>query len=216
MRKTTTWLAAAALAVGLGMYFTPSLADDNAPAYGENLLAFIGQKIGLSEQASSACKDCIIMDAHYLATYRIVDIVYGNYRRGSITFDVYDHYGTPAFSRYETVLLFVSQQRDGTWMHEKYQYYDLHKGVDGEWYGCGDPYQRAPHRRGTVQARPVQFPEPVSYLLDDLDAKQVEHYYPADYFEIRNGRAYCMKGTPVKALFEAKKETVLAARGIFK
>jgi len=35
-------------------------------------------------------------------------------------------------------------------------------------------------------------------------------------FDIRGGRAWCLKGTSVADLFEAKKQTVLAARGIFK
>jgi hypothetical protein len=56
----------------------------------------------------------------------------------------------------------------------------------------------------------------VSYPLDDLDQAQIERFYPAEYFEVREGRAYCLLGTSVNDLFQAKKETVLTARRIFK
>lgn len=206
--------ASLALALVLSCPSGAAAGDDSGK--GENLLVFVGQKISLDKQPVSHCSDCIIMDEHFVANYRILDTVFGDYRGNTIAFDVYDHYGTPAFSTYETVLLFVSRQPDGHWVHEKYQFFDLHQGVDGQWYGCGDPYGSYPNPRRTVQARPVEFAAPVSYPLKDLKPEQVKRYYPAGYFDIRGGRAWCLKGTTAADLFEAKKQTILAARGIFK
>ena len=194
----------------------PSIAAAAEDGKGENLLVFVGQKIALTKLPPPRCDNCLIMDEHYVARYRILDTVHGNYRGGTIDFDVHDHYGVPAFSTYDTVLLFVSRKPDGSWVHEKYQFYDLYKDADGEWYGCGDPYRGAPQPPGAVRARPVEFAAPVSYPLDGIPAKRIAKTYPAGYFEIRDGRAYCLKGAPVQDLFEAKKQTVLAARGIFK
>lgn len=42
------------------------------------------------------------------ATYKICQPVYGNYNKEKIEFEAYDHYGTPKFVEYKTVLLFVS------------------------------------------------------------------------------------------------------------
>lgn len=189
-------------------------ASEVAARNGERLLAFIGNKVELTEQAHPACPDCMILDSHYVATYRILATVSGNYRGEQITFDVFDHYGKPAFSNYENVLLFVSAREDGTWVHEKYQFHALYQATDGQWYGCGDPYGTATATR-TVHARPVQFLEPVSFPLDDMSNKEIQRKYPTGYFEIRNKRAYCVKGTSVTDLFQATKETVLKARGIF-
>ncbi|CAH0186975.1 hypothetical protein SRABI118_01394 [Massilia sp. Bi118] len=191
-------------------------ASADSAANGENLLVFVGQKISLEKQPPPGCDNCIIMDEHFVANYRILDTVFGDYRANTIAFDVYDHYGTPAFSTYETVLLFVSRQPDGSWVHEKYQFYDLHQGVDAQWYGCGDPYQNYPNPPRTVKARPVEFAAPVSYPLKELKPEQIKRYYPAGYFDIRGGRAWCLKATSAADLFEAKKQTILTARGIFK
>ena len=204
------------LAIVLALFCLVSAAAEKTGGEAENLLVFVGQKISLVKQVDAPCDNCIILDEHYLATYQIVDTVYGNYRGQDISFDVYDHYGTPAFSKYETVLLFVSRQPDGSWVHEKYQFNDLHQGVDEQWYGCGDPYGTSPNPPRTVKARPVKFPAPVSYPLEGMSVEQIKRYYPAGYFKIRGGRAWCLKGAPVQDLFEAKKQTVLQARGIFK
>ena len=216
MRTISKYMLRAVFACTLATFCSLNTASESDTARGEHLLAFVGQKIRLSEQKTAKCSNCIVMDSHYVATYRVLNIVYGIYRDDVISFDVYDHYGAPGFSQFDTVLLFVSRQADGKWMHEKYQFFDLYRGTDGQWYGCGDPYggMRVPHRK--VHARPVRFVEPVSYPLAALDRAQIERYYPAKYFKIRDGRAFCVLGTSVKDLFQAKKETVLTARGIFK
>ena len=213
MRTTENLFASSALALALGM---TCLAGGASEGRGENLLAFVCQKISLTQQAPPRCDNCILMDAYYVAGYRVLETVFGEYRGGAIRFDVYDHYGAPAFSAYDTVLLFVSRQPDGSWKHEKYLFHPLHKGADGQWYGCGDPYAGTAHPHRTVQARPVQFAAPVSFPLDELSPNKIKRLYPAGYFEIRDGRAVCLLGTPVAELFEAKKQTVLTARGIFK
>ncbi len=193
-----------------------SIAGENDTANGENLLAFIGQKLSMSKQEEPKCNNCIIMDSHYIATYQVLERVFGNYSPDVISFDVYDHYGVPAFSKYDTVLLFVSRRVDGTWKHEKYQYFALYRATDGQLYGCGDPYRGVPDPDRTVHARPIRFVEPVSHSLEGLDRQRIEQLYPAEYFERRGGRAHCVLGTSVNDLFKAKKETVLTARGIFK
>lgn len=214
--RTTQLLANATLALSSGMSCLSSAASEAHAANGENLFAFIGEKISLEKQEPPACDRCIIMDQYYVAHYRILDTVFGDYRGNTIAFDVYDHYGEPRFSQGDTVLLFVSRRPNGTWIHEKYQYAELHQGADGEWYGCGDPYGRGFTGQRSVKARSVQFAAPVSYPLTELDPEEIRKYYPAEYFEVRDGRAYCTVGTSVADLFTAKKETVLTARGIFK
>jgi len=216
MRRTMNVLAGAAAGFTLALSCQAVSAGEPGTGKGENLLVFVGQKIGLAEQKAPSCDNCIMLDSHYVAEYRILETVHGNYRGNTITFDVYDHYGAPAFSRFDTVLLYVSRRPDGSWVHEKYQFNDLYKGRDGEWYGCGDPYGSAPHPPRTVRAQAVEFATPVSYPLDGMSREKIERFYPAGYFEIRDGRAVCLLGTSVAGLFEAKKETVLAARGIFR
>jgi hypothetical protein len=181
MRTAINPIVSASIAAALGMLCSIGVAGESDTQEGANLLAFIGHKISIEQVETPHCADCIVMDVHFVATYEIERMVFGDYRDRAITFDVYDHDGTPPFSQYDKVLLFVSRQPDG----------------------------------GAIHAKPVRFRHPVSYPLDGLPRAQVKRNYPAGYFEIRDGRAYCLRGTPVPELFQAKKETVLTARGIF-
>jgi len=214
--RTTHFFANVTLALSLGLACLVSTASENNAGNGENLFVFIGEKISLEKQEPPACDRCVIMDLHYVAHYRILDTVFGDYHGNTIAFDVYDHYGEPRFSQSDTVLLFVSRRPNGTWIHEKYQFAELHRGSDGAWYGCGDPYGYGFTGKRSVKARPIQFAAPVSYPVTDLQPEEIRDYYPADIFEVRGGRAYCTVGTSVADLFTVKKETVLTARGIFK
>lgn len=203
-----TRIAAASLLLSFGLLHAPALADDKL---GE-LLAFIGQKVSLTEHPLPPCDLCVLRNAHFVATYRILDTLHGNHRGSTITFDVYDHYGVPGFSKFDTVLLYLRQRQDGSWVHEKYQFNDLYKGVDDEWYGCGDPYARFPQVKRTVQSRPVEFAKPVSYNIAKALPDFVKSRYPAEYFDVRNGEAICKLGTSAADLLKAKLETSLAPR----
>lgn len=212
MRKTH-FLATATLAVSLGLSSPGCTASEGN---GDKLLVFIGKKISLEQQEPPSCDRCVVMDSYYVADYRILDTVFGNYRGNTIAFDVFDHYGEQRFSKSDTVLLFVQQQKDGSWVHVKYQFAALYEGMDGEWYGCGDPYGHSFKGQRTVQARPMQFTAPVSFPLTDMSTKKIEQRYPTDYFDLHDGNAYCTMGTSVAGLFQAKKETALTDYGIFK
>lgn len=215
MRKTH-FFASVTLAMSLGLTCLSSAANEENGRKGENLLAFIGEKISLEQQEPPPCDRCIMMDSFYVADYRVLDTVFGNYRGNTITFDVYDHYGEPRFSNSDTVLLFVQRRADGSYLHVKYQFAALYRGTDGEWYGCGDPYGYSFKGQRTVQARPMQFSAPVSFPLTDMSAEEIKRRYPADYFEVRDGHALCTMGTSVADLFQAKKESALTDYGIFK
>ena len=92
------------------------------------LFVFVGEKIAVTELPYEEGS----MDAGYKAKYKILQRVYGNYPNDIIEFVAYDHYGTPAFSKYKNVLLFVSEY-EGKFYHEKYVYDPLFKTKDGRW-----------------------------------------------------------------------------------
>src|SRR5258705_13487507 len=89
--------------------------------YGVNdstrLFAFVGEKISVDplphEQGS--------MDNSFKAKYIILKKMSGDFPQDTIEFVAYDHYGTPSFSKFKNVLLFVSADR-GTYYHQKYMY----------------------------------------------------------------------------------------------
>lgn len=195
----------------LAPLYPAASASDAGADKKDNLLVFIGQKVSLTEQPPQ-CKDCLIGNAHFVANYRILDTLHGNHRGGTITFDVFDHYGVPGFSKYDTVLLYVLRRPDGSWVHDKYQFNDLYKGVDDEWYTCGDPYARYPNATRTVHARPVQFAQPVSYPVATFRDDFVKARFPADYYDVRDGQAICKLATSAADVLKARMETMYAPR----
>ena len=116
-----------------------------------NLFAFIGKKISIEEfnpnqkptkiEFDSITGDSIIrrsyvMDNAFHARYIILQPVFNNLKTDTIDFDVYDHYGRPAWENFESVLLYISKSKEGDhFFHQKYQYDELYKASNGVWKG---------------------------------------------------------------------------------
>lgn len=116
-----------------------------------NLFAFVGKKISVikfdpnAEQFGEKIYDSIsgdtiirksyIIDSGYRCKYKIIKNVFNNPKVDTIDFEAYDHYGIPAFSKHETVLLYVSKSSKGKYFHQKYQFDYVEKNTDGSYYG---------------------------------------------------------------------------------
>ncbi len=180
----------------------------------DSLFVFVGQKIKVDKFEPKLVEGQIRFDEAFKAKYKVVQQVYGTYRKNSIDFDAYDHMGTPAFSKFDNVLLFVSNH-NGKWYHEKYQYFDVYKTKEGKWASCGDPYKFDGYHRKSLKAVKLEFTERVSFDVSSLNVEQIKKWYPEPYFTIKDSRAYCLMGAYVDELFQVKKEGILKARGIF-
>jgi hypothetical protein len=159
----------------------------------------------------------IIFDGRYVAKYKVLKLVYGSYKADTIEFIAFDHYGEPAFSKFKTVLLFVSI-KDGKFYHEKYQYFDVYKTVGGRWANPGDPYKPdgfGDYHRKIIKPQFVKFKEKAYYDISKYDEERINKFFPKKYFKIINQKAYPFMGTYIEDLFTVKKEGVLKARGIF-
>lgn len=176
------------------------------------LFVFIGEKIELKELTDE--KD--IMDAKFLAKYKILEKVCGDYRKDTVEFIVYDHYGNPAFEKYKTVMLYLSEY-EGVYYHEKYQYHDLYKTKDGKW---ASPYDWLDNSRADTSNNPVKpviinFAEEVSYSIAGLKKRDIKRIFPEPFYKVVDSKAVAVFGNYVPELFELKKRGVLAARGLF-
>jgi hypothetical protein len=92
--------------------------------YGVNdnnsLFVFVGHKIWVDTLPSTLSS----FDNEFKAKYVVLKKVFGEFPRDTIEFMSFDHYGTPPFSKFEDVLLFVSAD-SGTYFHQKYLYNDV-------------------------------------------------------------------------------------------
>lgn len=178
-----------------------------------DFVAFVGEHISMREIESAS--DVPPFNFEFQAKYRIIDVVHGSYDAPEIDFFVHDHHGNPEFSKYETVLLYVSRYGE-FWIHEKYQFDPVYPTVSGEWSGCGDPYAResAVHQ-GDVAPTNVHFDPPVRFDISSLELPEAERKYPKRFFLHGRRAAICYAGAPAHALFEIKRDGVLTARGLF-
>lgn len=158
----------------------------------------------------------ISMDARYIAKYKILQLLQGPYKADTIEFVTFDHYGKPGFSKYKTVLLFVSV-RDGKLYHEKYQFFDLYPAKNGKW---ASPYSASDYNHPykdsiTVRPEKIDFTGRVSFPLAKLTKEQIELWYPAPYYEIKGNKAIAVYGNYIDDLFKLKQQTILKARGYY-
>lgn len=187
--------------------------NDTVPS---NHYAFVGKKISVKGVAQPYyCGSVIPFDSKYEAEYVVLKTVYGCYESDTIRFTAFDHYGFPAFGKYQTVLLFVSEYC-GKLYHEKYQYFDVYQTVDGRWASPGDPYKLDEYHRKDLKAQPMQFPDSVWFNISKLHPDAIKRQYPFPYFKIEGNKAIPVMGTYVEDLFTVKKEGVLKARKVFR
>ena len=154
------------------------------------------------------------MDLKYQANYKVLINTYGQLPNDTVQFAVYDHYGQPAFSKHQTVLLFLSEYCQEL-IHQKYQYYALYKTASGHWaapYPAQD-YAELP-ATSTIRPHRLRFRESVVTNITGFDPAWVARTFPAPYYRIENNRAIAEYGNYVEELLEIKKQTVLKARGM--
>lgn len=193
----------------------------------DSLLVFVGEKIEVQYSPEASSSDTIIlgkdtlltvsvpMDKRFIAKYKVLAVINGWFKPDTLTFFVYDHYGEPAFSKYKTVLLFVSSYK-GKLYHEKYQYFDLYRTVDDRWaspYSNGD-YTHPFKDKLTVKPERISFQDEVSYPVDTLSLVQRQTRFPKPYFDIKKGKAKAIYGNYVDDLVKLKLQTILKARGM--
>lgn len=174
---------------------------------------FIGQKLNLNyEQGPNYC-DIIKMDSRFKAEYKILKQVAGTFPKDTIKFTVFDHYGRPSFSKYENVLLFVSEYC-GELYHEKYQYFELYKTIDGKWASPGDPYKYDRYHRKNLKAQNMQFADYVWFDISKLSEAAIKEQFPAPFYKIEGQKAIPVMGSYIDELIAVKREGVLKARKI--
>lgn len=182
----------------------------------ENLIAFVGEKISVDEFEPKVEPDEILMDAAFKAKYRVIQVIYGSYSEQTIEFEAYDHYGRPGFEPYKHVLLFVSKYGN-TFFHHKYQFFPVFKTLSGVWAGCGSPYSDEPVEHSkNIKPRKLDFDSDAYFDVTAMTKSEVRRHFPSEYFRVKAGRAYCMKGNSALELFEVEKNGVLKAHGLFK
>ena len=191
----------------------------------DSLIVFVGEKLSLDYEKMPVQYDTVMfgldtlispviqLDSRYKAKYKILQLVHGSYEAKTIDFIVYDHYGVPAFSKFNHVLLFVSYHH-GKLYHEKYQYFDLYKTKNGKWaspYSSSD-YDHPYKENITVKPEKIPFKKDLRFPLRQLSDRSIKFQFPTPYYELKGGYAIPVFGNYVPELFRLTQETVLKSR----
>ena len=151
-----------------------------------NLFAFVGKKISViefdpnKEQIGKKIYDSLtgdtiirksyIMDGGYHCKYVIIKNVFNNPKIDTIDFVAYDHYGNPAFSKYEITLLYISKSQNGNYyFHQKYQFDYLENNSEGKFYGY--TYEKKERKKRII------FKNKKIASLEDLFTKKKEEVF---------------------------------------
>jgi len=184
--------------------------EDTLPS---NVYVFVGQKLKVDYEPVPYYCDVITMDSKFNAEYKILEQVVGHFNKDTISFTVFDHYGNPAFSKYETVLIFVNEYC-GKYYHEKYQYFDLYKTTDGKWASPGDPYKYDRYHKKNLKAKNIKFADTVYFDVTRLSETVIKKLYPEPYYKIEGQKAIPIMGSYIDDLVTVKRDGVLKARKI--
>lgn len=185
-------------------------ANDNNP-----LFVFVGEKIWVEPLPHESGS----MDNGFKARYAILKKVYGQFSADTIEFVAYDHYGTPPFSKFKNVLLYVSAD-SGMYYHQKYMYNDVYRTKDGHWAGtyAWDDYEHAYNKNTKIKPVKIDFSETVYYatkMVND-EGQTLTRTLPKPYFRTVGDSAVAVYGNYVDELFMLKRDGYLTAREIFK
>lgn len=174
---------------------------------------FVGQKLKVIPVQQPYYCDVETMDSKVKAEYKILKQVVGKYPKDTIEFVSFNHNQRITFSNYENVLLFVSEYC-GELYHEKYQFFDLYKTIDGKWASPGDPYKYDEYHRKNLKAQSIQFADSVWFDISKLSDALIKEKFPIPFYKIDGQKAIPIMGCYIDELILVKKEGVLKVRKI--
>ncbi len=186
----------------------------------DDLVAFVGEKISVTEvdsenkrKCTNSDEDCIVisLDAKFEASYKVIEVVNGKYSGSRINFEVFDHYGKPRFAAYKYVLLFVSKYQNRL-IHNKYLYFDVYQTKSGKWATCGDPNDYNEDELKPAILMDVEFVRPVYVDVTHYSEDYILDEYKKPIWEIKDSKAYCRQGVFADELFRITNEGVIKRR----
>lgn len=173
----------------------------------------IAEKIEVKRIDPYYCDRSFSLDGQYVSKYKLVKTMYGTALPDTINFTAYDHYGTPKFSNYKYVMLFLSEYC-GKLYHEKYQFFDVYPTKNGRWARPGDPYRFDKNLQQAIKPVKLAFKNNLSFDIEDEYDHIIKQEYPEPYFMLTKSKAYPISGVYAEDLLEIKKNGVLKARGV--
>jgi hypothetical protein len=148
----------------------------------------------------------------YKAKYKILKNVYGDLKMDTIEFKAYDHFGTPDFSRYKYVLLYIAKH-GGEFYQFRHEYSALYKTKDNRWAGTYSPdyfYPNNPYAQNTkIKPEIINFEPEVVIDIKNYSNDEKKKWFPEPYFRIKKDKAIAIYGNYIEDLVQLEKDWIL-------
>jgi hypothetical protein len=161
----------------------------------DSLFVFVGNIISFDSIKNS--------DGFASLKYKILEKTYGNYLGDTIDFRAYYDADSLKFTKYKTVLLFL--HRSGKNFDKlALPWYHVYQTVDGRWASGAEWWDYTIYPT-TIKPKRLQFRDSISFDTKGMDQEQIDHWYPAKYYEVRDGNVKPIFGNYTDELFELNK-----------
>ena len=140
--------------------------------------------------------------------YKILEKTYGAYDEDTIDFFAYYDVDKLKFTQYNNCLLFL--QKDGSTFYKMaLPVYDVYQTVDGRWASGAKKWEYGPAIQTSIKPRHLQFKHSVYFDLKGLKQEEIDHWYPAKYYERKGSVAIPVYGSYTDELVEINKHSFL-------
>ena len=142
--------------------------------------------------------------------YKILEKTYGNYDGDTIDFFAYYDADKLKFTQYKNCLLFLNQDGN-TFYKMALPVYDVYRTIDERWASGAKKWEYGPDIQTSIKPRRLQFKDSVSFDLTSLSQEEIDHWYPAKYYERKGNVAIPVFGSYIDELFEIQKNIFLSS-----
>lgn len=176
------------------------------------LFVFVGEKLEVFLDSTAKHQ----FDSKFIARYRVIKKVFGEFEFDTISFTAYDHYGYPYFAQFENALLYVSKVNKEHF-HFKYLFNDVYLTKSGKWASpyWASGYNHTFNKNIHIKPEKIEFFKPISYDLRNYYHENIPLFFPEKYYIIKDSIATTVWGNYIPELFELMKNGVLSARCVF-
>jgi len=145
--------------------------------------------------------DYIFLDGAFLANYEVLEILKGRYSEPTIEFVAYDHYGRPAFSEFDAVMLYLLKGEEII-QHIKYEFLPVFELRGGGWAVCGEVFDL--DQKPLLVPKPLKLVKPGPLKLANRSRSQILEDFPKKFFRHSRGQVYCTHGNSANEVVSAQ------------
>ena len=171
--------------------------DSSSQNKSDKLFVFVGTLV----PSDPAVKNS---DGYVKLKYKILEKTFGKYDKDTIEFFAYYDVDQLKFTRYKNCFLSLFQDGD-TFYKMADPVYEVYQTLDGRWANGAKWWDYGPDIQTSIKPRRLQLKDSPNIDLTGLSQKEIDHWYPAKYYERKGGVAIPLYGSFTDELFEIQK-----------